>query len=256
MEFDCHYPNSSNITVSQGYLQSLESRLIAMERRISPSNGGLSIEIPPAEPFTPTAPSLSGDIDIPVTVHDEQSPQGTDAMGSLGFVDEEETSYYGNSFQISSNYSQAGHSSNVPFISRVLKIVLPERESQLLASPPPPVPVKVNPYILPPKTQVLQLLLLYFTRCGRLFPYIDERGFYEDYNKAELGGFQHIKRSWLALLNIVFAMALQLDGSGIERDDRFRLADTFYQRARLLHQETRVNSLESSNNTFFLFVSM
>ena len=97
MEFDCHYPNSSTVTVSQGYLQSLESRLVAMERRIPPSNGRLEIETPPSELFTPIAPTISSDIDIPVTVHDEDSPQVMDAMGSLAFVDEEQTSFYGTS---------------------------------------------------------------------------------------------------------------------------------------------------------------
>ena len=143
-----------------------------------------------------------------------------------------------------------GQSSNVPFISRVLKIVLPEREGQLLNSTPPSTPARANPYILPPKPLVLQLLQLYFTRCAKLFPYIDEREFYEEYNKAELSGFHQIRRSWLALLNIVFAMALQLDGSGFERDERTRLADTFYQRSRGLHHEIRVNTVESSKPLF------
>ena len=30
---------------------------------------------------------------------------------------------------------------------------------------------------------------------------------------AEIGGFEEIRRAWLALLNILFAFALQLDGS-------------------------------------------
>jgi len=94
MEFDCHYPNSSTVAVSQGYLQSLESRLVAMERRISPTNGPSGSENP-SELFRPIAPTVSSDIDIPVTVHDEASPQVMDAMGSLAFVDEEQTSFYG-----------------------------------------------------------------------------------------------------------------------------------------------------------------
>ena len=70
---------------------------MAMERRIPPSNGRLEIETPPSELFTPIAPTISSDIDIPVTVHDEDSPQVMDAMGSLAFVDEEQTSFYGTS---------------------------------------------------------------------------------------------------------------------------------------------------------------
>jgi hypothetical protein len=106
--------------------------------------------------------------------------------------------------------------------------------------------IKTNPYTLPPKAQVLQYLQLYFSRCHKLFPYIDERTFYEEYNHAELSGFQQIRRSWLALLNILFAMALQLDGAGVEEEDRVRKADIFYRRAKVLHQDTQVYSLESS----------
>ena len=113
-----------------------------------------------------------------------------------------------------------------------------------MKTPPHTTAAKVNPYILPPKPHVLQLLQLYFSRCHKLFPYIDERTFYEEYNTAELNGFQQIRRSWLALLNVLFAMALQLDGPVAE--DRFKTADTFYQRARLLHHDNTINSLESS----------
>jgi hypothetical protein len=152
-----------------------------------------------------------------------------------------------------SKTDSVGQSSNVPFVSRVLRIVLPDRESQLVNNPQPTIPPEVNPYILPPKSQVLQLLLLYFSRCHKLFPYIDERSFYEEYNKSELNGFQQIRRSWLALLNIVFAMALQLDGTGIENDECYKMAGSFYHRARLLHQEIHINSLESSMLLQILF---
>ena len=74
---------------------------MAMERRIPPSNGRLGSENgPPSELFTPIAPTISSDIDIPVTVHDEDSPQVMDAMGSLAFVDEEQTSFYGSILRI------------------------------------------------------------------------------------------------------------------------------------------------------------
>ena len=94
MEFDCHYPNSGAVSVSQGYLQALEGRLAAMERRLpqTPPNG--SAAPPPPAHLAPQTSAI-GDVDVPVTIHDEMSPQVTDAMGSLGFVNEEQTSFYG-----------------------------------------------------------------------------------------------------------------------------------------------------------------
>ena len=68
---------------------------LAMERRLPPSNGRVSIEEPLTELFTPQRSTNTSDIDIPVTVHDEDSPLVTDAMVSLRFVNEEQTSFYG-----------------------------------------------------------------------------------------------------------------------------------------------------------------
>jgi hypothetical protein len=98
MQFDCHYPNMGSVTVSQGYLQNLESRLQAMERRVPggpPSNGQGPGDLLPLESYSPYSNVLDSDIDIPVTVHEDSSPQVTDAMGSLGFINEEQTSYWG-----------------------------------------------------------------------------------------------------------------------------------------------------------------
>src|SRR6202022_3841080 len=131
----CHYSGSSNVTLAKGYLQALESRLTAMEKRLS-ADGPEAREVVGAsiESSTPQPPrSLSGSLDILVTVHEDESPQLIDGMGSLEFVKEEQMSFFG-TFLGGVN---AGHSSNVPFISRVLRIVLPEREGQLLNTPPP-----------------------------------------------------------------------------------------------------------------------
>ena len=97
MEFDCHYPNSGSVTISQGYIQALESRLAAMERRLpqtsqTPANETVAQS---ASANFPPQTSAIGDVDVSVTIHDEMSPQVTDAMGSLGFVNEEQTSFYG-----------------------------------------------------------------------------------------------------------------------------------------------------------------
>jgi hypothetical protein len=98
MEFDCHYPGSSNVTVTQSYLQSLESRLMAMERRLSTTEedvGGVNIES-----NTPRPERNSSGLDILATVHDDDSVQITDGMGSLGFVKEEQTSFFGSILQL------------------------------------------------------------------------------------------------------------------------------------------------------------
>ena len=59
---------------------------------------------PLTELFTPQTLAIASDIDIPVTVHDEASTLITDAMGSLGVVNEEQTSFYGTTLQEIVNY--------------------------------------------------------------------------------------------------------------------------------------------------------
>src|SRR5271154_243413 len=152
-------------------------------------------------------------------------------MGSLGFINEQQTSIYG-ILPSRAWLIYIGPSSNIPFISRVLAIVSPPPQTQLMQPPPPhTIPSKVNPYILPPRQQVIALLDLYFSRCHKIFPYLDQEQFYEEYKLAERRGFDGIRRSWLALLNIVLAMALQLDGVDYETSERFRMAEEFYLRA-------------------------
>ena len=96
MEFDCHYPGSSNVTVSQGYLQTIESRLKSMEERLSPGHGQVDSASRMSTSFTSTrSASVPSGFEVPVTVHEDQSPQTIDGMVSLGFVNEEQTSYFG-----------------------------------------------------------------------------------------------------------------------------------------------------------------
>lgn len=73
-----------------------------MERRLPggpPSNGQGPGDLP-LESYSPYSNVLDSDIDIPVTVHEDSSPQVTDAMGSLGFINEEQTSYWGKFYRV------------------------------------------------------------------------------------------------------------------------------------------------------------
>jgi hypothetical protein len=67
---------------------------------------------------------------------------------------------------------------------------------------------KVNNYALPTDLVSRELLGRYFSNTGLLFPYIHERSFMVTFDQASENNFKGVRRSWLALLNIMFAHAV------------------------------------------------
>jgi hypothetical protein len=80
------------------------------------------------------------------------------------------------------------------------------------SSPIPQTPAtprdKVNIYALPTDFVSRELLSRYFSNTGLLFPYIHEQSFMATFDQASENHFKGVRRSWLALLNIMFAHAV------------------------------------------------
>ena len=98
--------------------------------------------------------------------------------------------------------------------------------------------------VLPPEPHAVHLIELFFNETGMLFPFIQQGYVVSSYNYAAARGFTGIRRSFLCLLNAIFAMATHLDDSpGPGSTD----AETFYQRANLLFEqiELRMHNVET-----------
>jgi hypothetical protein len=67
---------------------------------------------------------------------------------------------------------------------------------------------KVNIYAIPTDSVSRELLCRYFSNTGSLFPYIHEESFMVTFDQAIENNFKGVRRSWLALLNIMFAHAV------------------------------------------------
>lgn len=93
----------------------------------------------------------------------------------------------------------------------------------------------INIYALPAESQALALITKYFLKTGQLLPFIHEQSFRETYIQMNRNNRTMVRRTWLALLNIIFAMAVTLS---IDRDmsaeKRIEESDMYYQRANLL----------------------
>lgn len=106
---------------------------------------------------------------------------------------------------------------------------------------------EINIYALPTEVRTWSLLKEYFQKTGQLLPFIHEESFYETYFQLKRNNFTMARRTWLGLLNIIFAMATTLSVEGdMSAEERIEESDVYYQRAHgLCDKESRRNiSLE------------
>lgn len=67
--------------------------------------------------------------------------------------------------------------------------------------------VHVELFALPSQAEADSLLHRYFTTVNLMIPCIHEESFRDTYSKIHSVGLQGCRRSWLALLNMMFAIA-------------------------------------------------
>lgn len=153
-------------------------------------------------------------------LEDESSAPDTvlDGMGALNLGDEEDYGYFGPS----SNIAFIGHVTRALATSvsitaafskefRRTESALEQQSRYPHASPAPdsnsefdpPANGAVNIFLLPPRARVLHYVTLYFQNTNILFPYLHQPSFLETYEEALREGFTKVRRTWLALLNLV-----------------------------------------------------
>ena len=93
----------------------------------------------------------------------------------------------------------------------------------------------INIYALPPPHVAQELIRRYFSNTGQLFPYIHEQTFMQKYDQMKRDPSRGVRRTWLGLLNMVFAMATTVS---LSPDDqvpsvvkRAAESDIYYRRA-------------------------
>lgn len=93
----------------------------------------------------------------------------------------------------------------------------------------------VNIYALPPEDRTWSMIREYFQKTGQLLPFIHEESFCDTYVQMKRTHFTMARRTWLGLLNIIFAMATTLSVEGKESaEERIEESKVYYQRANAL----------------------
>jgi hypothetical protein len=105
--------------------------------------------------------------------------------------------------------------------------------------------------IMPPRDDSMEKLIQeYFANTGLLFPYIHKISFIETYRHFKQSGYTGVRRAWLALLNIILAMATRADAGREDTNRVFADSDVFYRRAEELckPQMIRGTTLETGTS--------
>ncbi|KAL0933654.1 fungal specific transcription factor domain-containing protein [Colletotrichum truncatum] len=88
---------------------------------------------------------------------------------------------------------------------------------------------------LPPNVEVSRLIRQFFSDTGLLFPYVHEESFLKAYVQFQSIGMNNARRSWLALLNMILAMATSTTSTKkLGLSHRQAISETYYQRAKAL----------------------
>ncbi|KAL7269437.1 hypothetical protein RUND412_007901 [Rhizina undulata] len=180
-------------------------------------------------------------------LQEDDSAQDTvlDGMGALNLGDEDDYGYFGPS----SNIAFIGHVTRALATSVSVTAAFPKdlrhTESSMDSSSSLALslhssslpgefdvrPASVNIYVLPPQKRTLHFIDLYFQNTNILFPYLHQPSFLETYHEALKDNFSKVRRTWLALLNLVMAMGSRASTeSDVSTEEKYKTAEVFYQR--------------------------
>ncbi|RYP14197.1 hypothetical protein DL765_006558 [Monosporascus sp. GIB2] len=261
MGFECIYEvsdSSANLIVRKDVFGNLETRLSLLEEAVRrhddqlASNDGDSYRgststwiwgsgvSEKALEATPPPGTVVVRVQDP-TDQDQPASEstGTDGMG-IYFVDEQDCGFFGPSSNISfmrtifRALASRGGIPDPPMPSAdgsIMNIHRPEAQATDSAQGPTH-SLHDSHSFLPPDHLTERLLREYFTNTGLLFPYIHEQSFIETYKQLKQNGFRsNVRRTWLALLNMMLAMATCATASRADPGCAFADSDVFYKRA-------------------------
>lgn len=91
--------------------------------------------------------------------------------------------------------------------------------------------IRVDPFALPPQMEADALLHLFFTTINLMLPCIHEDSFRDIYKKLQVGGTRSVRKSWLASLNVVFALATNVMTATSPNIERATRSTMYFERA-------------------------
>jgi hypothetical protein len=275
LDLDCQYEPSdsaTNIVVRKDYVSDIEQRVTSVEKLLQRLNdvvkGHLSPCVNNGSAFGPCHPANVGRSLTPavnVTQTNEtraiglEEPQDEDATTNgmaMTFAEEHTSAFFGESSNV--GFTQLLLQA-IAAVHRATSVLPPMTDKELTSGgsfsssfpqgPSQPISASPDPSItaLPSTEEMDNLLDVYFSTAGVVFPFIHEETMRKTYAECKLNGFTKARRTWLGTLNMIFAMASTFDRDRVaSARERAAKSNVFYKRALGLCGELskRVISLE------------
>ncbi|OAL32981.1 hypothetical protein AYO22_00066 [Fonsecaea multimorphosa] len=275
--FECIYqqPAAGNVRPPQlqpGYderLRAIEDTLrLLVNRNHPPSDGSEQLNPSSHEPNRPSQEATTtiqeprqvhnDDEDVAILDEDDSLQQNAedsvDGMAAITDPEETESRFFGPSSNIAllrhisdatsatlkaigqSRHSESGI--NQPIVSRVASPV-----TTTFSETSPIARHHINIRSLPPEERALHLIRLFFSDTGMLFPYIHEQDILRTYSAARRNRFTAVSRSWLCLINAIFAFATYISAKPDQSAEKNAAeSEIFIERAQALSAEIEMKS--------------
>lgn len=214
-------------------------------------------------------PIPNEDEDVAILDEDNSGAQNVgedsvDGMAAITDPEEKESRFYGPSSNIaflrdisdatSASLKAVGHSRhaanglNEPIVSRAAS-----PGTTLLSETSPISRFAINFRSLPSESRALHLIRLFFSDTGMLFPFIHEEGVLRTYAAARQNRFAAVGRSWLCLLNVIFAFATYISARPDQSAEKNAAeSEIFIERAQALAAEIELKSANLETGNFLL----
>ncbi|KAK5065097.1 hypothetical protein LTR84_000933 [Exophiala bonariae] len=278
--FECQYQQGAgfqNVIIGKDYLSSIESRLRLVEGRLSRLEGGTedtSRAVTPLEASSNPRKQTQTQSEIASLQREELeatevAEDSIDAMGVVTFAQEEDCAFFGPSSniallrQVSAAIAHLSHESQPWRPSPTEGNSVADIAGSFLNTTRPSSPArassettrgKPNVFAIPSGENCRKLLNWFFGNPNYMYPYIHVSSFMRTFEAAEKNKFKGVRRIWLALLNIIFALArVHARQSTVASKDHPSVelgpiaeSQVYYQRASALFNENMIGNTGTS----------
>ncbi|OCT54128.1 C6 transcription factor [Cladophialophora carrionii] len=136
---------------------------------------------------------------------------------------------------------QSRHSENEVNQSIVSRVASPVTTT--LSETSPIARQHINVRSLPAEARAQHLIKLFFSDTGMLFPYIHEQDILRTYSTARQNRFTAVSRSWLCLVNVIFAFATYISARPDQSAEKNAAeSEIFIERAQALSAEIEMKT--------------
>jgi hypothetical protein len=132
---------------------------------------------------------------------------------------------------------QLENSVNQPLVSRAASPTITADDP----TPRPRSSRSANIRAIPSETRAVHLIKLFFSDTGTMFPYMHEQAILDSYYNAKEHRFAAVSRSWLCLLNVIFAFATYITAHPEQSTEKNAAeSEVFIDRAQALSSEIQM----------------